>query len=100
MVVSAPANLCMAPSSLTGLAQMLGGGQDRIHRLAGRPAVAIIGAGFQYALQRAPGAADAALHRANRAAADLGRLLVGETAGANQDQRLALFGRQHPKTKA
>ena len=45
-------------------------------------------------LERDPAAGDAALDRADRAAANLGRLLIGEAAGADEDQRLALRLRQ------
>ena len=46
-------------------------------------------------MQSATRPADPALHRAHRAIADLGRFLVGEAARADEDRRLALFGRQH-----
>src|SRR4051794_2566145 len=45
-------------------------------------------------LERDAAAGDAALDRADRAAANLGRLLIGEAAGADEDQRLALRLRQ------
>ena len=48
----------------------------------------------QQLLERDPAARDAALDRADRAAADLGRFLIGEAAGADEDQRLALRLRQ------
>ena len=68
--------------------------------LAGRRAVTAVGALFEDVLQGAPSPADAALHRAHRAAADVGRLLVGEAAGADQDQRLALLVGQHAHGEA
>ena len=48
----------------------------------------------QQGLERDPAARDAALDRADRAAADLGRFLIGEAARADEDQRLALRLRQ------
>ena len=45
-------------------------------------------------LERDAAARDAALDRADRAAADLGRFLIGEAARADEDQRLALRLRQ------
>src|SRR5437868_11100900 len=48
----------------------------------------------QELLERDPSAGDAALDRADGAAADLGRFLVSETPGADEDQRLALRLRQ------
>src|SRR4051794_23801047 len=45
-------------------------------------------------LERDAAAGDAALDRADRTAANLGRLLIGETAGADEDQGLALRLRQ------
>ena len=44
--------------------------------------------------RRARARRDAALHRSDAHAADLGRFLVGEAAGADQDQRFALLVRQ------
>src|SRR5436309_3414246 len=69
-----------------------GGGQDRAGRLIGTEVVG--------ALDREqfgePGAraVDAALDGADRAIADGGCLLVGETRRAHQHRRLALVGRQ------
>ena len=45
-------------------------------------------------LQAVAGAADAALDRADGAAADLGDFLIGQPARADQDQRFALVFRQ------
>jgi hypothetical protein len=39
-------------------------------------------------------AVDAALDRADRAPADVGRFLIGEAGGAHEDQRLALIRRK------
>src|SRR5712692_3012657 len=44
--------------------------------------------------QSSPRAIDATLDRSDRATADLRRLLVGEARGPDQDQGLALIGRQ------
>src|SRR3546814_10746184 len=46
---------------------------------------------------RHPRARDAALHRADGAAADLGRFLVGKAARADEDQRLSLAFRKFQK---
>ena len=48
----------------------------------------------QQGLERDPAARHAALDRADRAAADFRRFLIGEAAGADEDQRLALRLRQ------
>ena len=44
-------------------------------------------------VQRAAGAADTTLHRADGAAADPRRVLIGEPGGTDEHQRLALLGR-------
>ena len=48
----------------------------------------------QQGFERDPAARHAALDRADRAAADFRRFLIGKAAGADQDQRLALRLRQ------
>src|SRR5206468_11552558 len=48
-------------------------------------------------LERDPAAGDAALDRADGAAANLRRFLIGEAAGADEDQGLALRLRQMEK---
>src|SRR3982751_2021796 len=48
----------------------------------------------QQLLEGNSAARDPALDRADRAAADLGRFLIGEAPGADEDQRLALRLRQ------
>ncbi|OAN82054.1 hypothetical protein A8B77_12730 [Erythrobacter sp. EhN03] len=48
----------------------------------------------KHCVERSPSAAHPALDRTDRAAADRRRFLVGEAAGANQQQRFAAFGWQ------
>src|SRR4051812_10125252 len=80
--------------ALPRLSQPVGFAQYAPHGFSGRTAVALIIAGFHDVVQGPTGAADPAFDGADGAAADIGRLLVGKTASADQNQRLALFGGQ------
>src|SRR5579864_1567222 len=50
--------------------------------------------GIEQLRQLVASTSDAALHRADGTAADVRGLLVGESAGADEQERLAPFGRQ------
>src|SRR4051812_41823260 len=79
-------------------AQLVDFTHDRLERgFVGVGAVLPAGrqlAARQQLLERDPAARDPALDRADRAAADFRRFLVGEAAGTDEDQRLALWLRQ------
>src|SRR4029079_5933802 len=67
-------------------------GKDRPGRLVGTEILSRIK--LHHFGEPRPGAADPALYRADGAAADLGRLLIGEARGPDQHQGLALVVRQ------
>ncbi len=100
MVLNEPAgNPAIAASYRTLLSRSASARIERIASLADAPSRSYAPV-LEDGVQRAARPADPALHGAHGAAADFGGLLVGEAAGADQDQRFALFGGQHGQALA